>query len=725
MSATGGTPPAPAHGASAGAASRYLAPAVLALLAAGLLVLGILFRPAGGLQGTYFILDTEGKEVLVHRRIDQRLDFPVPQRLQAAYLFHWNLRRHGFPSAAPPCLVRWSGFLLAPREGTYRFLLEARGEASLRLDGEPVGIAQGAPAGAVSDAPVEIPEAFVAVVADAPVERRLAAGWHPIEVAYTQTREEPHLILRWQPPGGRLEVIPADRLGVDPAAHGRAASRRASGWALLALGAAAALLVAWRARRAGGIAARVVTWVLVERTRLALAGIVILAGLLRLDDYALVPFHHETADEYQHAWEGWHLLNHGYPASWSTFPDRYPTRQVEEFRWFGDPYALVRPYFDHPPLFSIPVGLVASLAGAESFTDCTLPMMRLVPIALSLAGIFLLYRLALLYGASGRGALLAALVYAVLPVIVLSHRLVKAENLLAPLFMGAVLLAERHARSGKARDAALLGVLCGLSIWTKATGVAVVATAVVLLLSRRRWRGTALALLVTAGIGLLYLAYAWAYDFGIFMQVVQAQATTKWIGLDSFLDLLQGKVVGKTFGRGSYLWLLLCAGVAAFRKERALLLPLAIYATVIALTADQRVIFGWYRIPLYPFLCVAAGIYLDEMIEAADLPRVFPFAATAVVTGLLTAFHGLPFAALRALTDRTLPPESILWTKGVVLIFLIGFFVPYLLRLAHERPATVKLTLGATHLLVILWIFTSVATVGRLLEVYSATRGIQ
>ena len=679
-----------------------VASVVGAVLVAYLLLLGFLFRPAGGLQGTYSILDAESNEVLVHKRIDPRIDFPVPQRLQAAYLFHWDLKRHGFPAAAPPFLIRWTGLLLVPDDGAYRFLVDAQGETTLHLDRQPAPIVPGSP-----------------------VERRLTAGWHPIDVAYTLTQGDARLILRWQPPGKSPEVIPADHLAVDPAARGSAVTRRIAGWILLGLGAAAALLVVSLARRGEGVARRVVSSVRTERVWFSLAAIVILAGLLRLDDYALVPFHHETADEYQHAWEGWHLLHKGYPASWSTFPDRYPTDQVQTFRWFGDPYALVRPYFDHPPLFSISIGLVASMAGAKSFLDCTLQAIRLVPIVLSLFGILLLYRLALAYGASERSALLAALVYAILPVIVLSHRLVKAESLLSLLFMGAILLVERHDRTGKAKDAVILGLLCGLSIWTKATGVAVAATVVVLLLSRRRYRGAAVAMLVTAGLAALYLVYAWAYDFGIFLEVVRAQSTHKWVGLDALLALLHGKVVEAHFGRGWYLWLLLCAGVAAFRKERALLVPLAIYATLLALTADQRAVFGWYRIPLYPFLCVAAGFYLDEMIEASDLFRAFPFAVTAVATGLVYAFYEWPFAAARELTVRTLPPASMPWTKGVVLLFLIALVVPYVLRVVSDRPVTRRLARAATQLLVVLWAVTSIATVGRLLEIYGATRGVQ
>jgi hypothetical protein len=352
---------------------------------------------------------------------------------------------------------------------------------------------------------------------------------------------------------------------------------------------------------------------------------------------------------------------------------------------------------------SILVGVVCSLGGAGHFLECSLPVMRLVPIVLSLAGLFLVRRLALLYGASERGALLASLVYAVLPIVVMAHRLAKAENLLTLLFMGALLLVERHARSGKDKDAALAGLLCGLSLWTKATGIAVVATVVVLLLSRRRHRGAALALLVTAGCGVLYLLYAWAYDFRIFLEIIRIQSTSKWASFEGFLDLLQGRVVEAPFGTGFHLWLLLAAAVAAFRKGRALLVPLAIYAGLLVLMGDFRGLYGWTRIPLYPFLCVAAGLYLEEMIEASDLARVFPFAMTALLTGLTLVL-----------------PEAFAESRPAVILFALVAVVPYVARFARDSRLTAGIAHAATVALLVVFLLTCVGVVGRALEIYVA-----
>ncbi len=660
---------------------------------------GLLFRPCSGLLGRYLISGEDGSEIPVHERVDARLDFPVPQRLDAAYIFHWDMQRLGFPVSMPPYSIHWSGLLHAPEPGMYGFTLEAQGEVRLRLDGSQVEIHQ-----------------------DMLTERRLAEGWHTIDLDYALGQGDARLVLSWKPPRGVLGPIPSRSLAPDRAAIAACATRRVLAWALLAAGAAGALALYALGRREGGALAGHFRALRAGRVTLAVGAIVILAGFLRFHDFALVPFHHETADEYQHAWEGWSLLHQGVPLAWSTFPDRYPIGQTLDFRWFGDRYVVVRPYFDHPPLFSILVGIVTSLVqallpsfghGAASypapwdFLSCTLTVMRLVPIALSLIGIVLLYRLARGYGVSERSALLGALVYATLPVIVLAHRLVKAESLLALLFMGAILAARRHELSGSAGSAVLAGLLSGLSIWTKATGVAVVAVILVLLLAARRYRGALLALGITGGFVLLYLIYAWSLDFGIFLKVIEAQSTTKLIGLEALQDLMGGKIVTKYFGRGWYPWLLLCAALTAFRRERGLLLPLALYGAVIAMTADYRVIYGWYRIPLYPFLCVAAGSALDELIVEADLFRVVPFAVMAVSTGLLYAL-----------------PASLTGSRWAVYLFVLAALAPFLPRLISGRPWTILAARVATGVLVAVFLVTSLVTIGGLLEIYAATRGL-
>ena len=123
--------------ASRGRWAYVLLPAGVGLL----LLLGTLLQAAGGVQGSYYSRTPDGRDILVHTRIDRAIDFPVPQRIDAAYVFHWDVRTWGVPEERPPYLIRWSGVLQVPSSGPYGFQVDARGEAVLRVDGTRVALA--------------------------------------------------------------------------------------------------------------------------------------------------------------------------------------------------------------------------------------------------------------------------------------------------------------------------------------------------------------------------------------------------------------------------------------------------------------------------------------------------------------------------------------------------------------------------------------------------------
>ncbi|MFM6515047.1 MAG: glycosyltransferase, partial [Microcystis panniformis] len=91
-----------------------------------------------------------------------------------------------------------------------------------------------------------------------------------------------------------------------------------------------------------------------------------LGAFLRIYNYDSLPPDNWTADEYAFAWSGMSLLQTGIPTSWSWLnpTDNFPTVvwEAKNIR-----YRLVTPWFDHPPLFGLLVGLFAILGGAKTF----------------------------------------------------------------------------------------------------------------------------------------------------------------------------------------------------------------------------------------------------------------------------------------------------------------------------------------------------------------------
>ena len=106
------------------------------------------------------------------------------------------------PGAPNPVHAAWTGALLAPRDGLYRFVLDTSGETAVRIDG----------ALALSQTHPE-------------VEQRLAEGLHTLQID-TNLTGAPLLQLRWQSPGEPLAPIPAEVLFRTAAVHGMTAAYR-------------------------------------------------------------------------------------------------------------------------------------------------------------------------------------------------------------------------------------------------------------------------------------------------------------------------------------------------------------------------------------------------------------------------------------------------------------------------------------------------------------------
>ncbi len=635
----------------------------VSILVAGAIAILWLLWPRGGLRGVYSVELASGTIVPLHARVDPSVDFPDPELLRQPFVQHWNLPRLGVPASLPPFRVQWTGLLRAPREGLYRFHVEAAGTVRLLVDGRAL-----------------MPEAGREAEGTAV---RLTEGWHALDLTYRRTDEAPRIRFLWESPGsGAPVVVPRRFLAASRQALALRRPAQLVGL-LLGLGWLLVVLRVWKRGKEPGSLGR---FIVEHRHGVALCAILLLGLALRLHQYDQIPFHHETADEYQHGWEGWTLLHEGAPRAWTFYPWIYPRQDLVPLVWFGDPYNLVRPYFDHPPGFSLLVGGVSTILGAEQMLDCTLWRMRLVPIFLGLLTLVLVARAGWSLLDDPLGGTLAALLYATLPIIVLGNRLVKAESLLAPLLLLQVLWLERYLSSGRRGDLVRIALSGAASLWAKATGVAVPAVAMLSLVAARRWKGAAVAGGAAAAAVVAYLAYGAFYGWGIFGQVLALQSS-KLVAVRTVLDLIGiSRVVELQFGTGWYLWLLLAAAGMALGPHRRLLAPAAVYFVLLSATADSRSVFGWYRLPLFPFLCLAGGLFLAAWFREADLGRSFLFAATALAT---TLYHLLPVADERS-------------RIAVVLLFLLACGLPLGARLF---PSAVGRPLRAWSVVISLAVF--------------------
>jgi hypothetical protein len=341
-----------------------------------------------------------------------------------------------------------------------------------------------------------------------------------------------------------------------------------------------------------------------------LAGLVAIAAGLRLNGHATSPA--LNADEYDWAWSGLTLWSRGVPIGWTDLWSSYPSNHL--ISWQGHTYPLVTPYLDHPPLFSLIVGGVSSLTGARGLTDVSLGTIRLVPIALSLVAIVLIFVLM----RSTLGQLPAAITVGLLALsstVISLDRLTESESLLAVLMLIALLALKSFDEDGNRRALVVMVVACTLAPLVKVPGISVGLACTVILVSRGRLReaGVPLAL---AGAGLVGFAlYGALLDWPLFVHVWQAQAA-RHHGLNAGYELLRG-------GLGDYWWGLGIVGLGALllrtdRRGDWLVLPAIAYVVVITLAAapDLAARYDWYRIVIYPLVYAGAGWVLAQVVTA-------------------------------------------------------------------------------------------------------------
>lgn len=394
------------------------------------------------------------------------------------------------------------------------------------------------------------------------------------------------------------------------------------------------------------------------RQKLLVVAVFLLGTFLRLHNYDVYPQRGATSDEYTYSFLGQSLLTKGVPISWSYF-GAYKNRENLTINKLYFP--IVWPYFDHPPLNGIIVATWAIARGETSFEEIQLSTIRLVPIALTvLSSVFLFF---LLYRSYGYGvALFALAIYSTSTIMIVSSRVVMAENLLTPLLLGALLYYDRVRKRLNMRGAVVLGILSGLAVWTKELGIVIAITLVAFLLYDRQKTSRVLTVVgILAGSIVGYIAYGFAYDREVFLAIVATQAS-RMVGPETLWMLMSRPVlINKVFYDGWYLFGIVAvfASFSDWKKHFRILVPFLTYFVLLVGSLTREGEMGWYMIVAYPFLSAAASIMLASSWKK---PNGMVLVAALVVG--LSLFHyliELPFGI----------------TIARFRLFLAVLFVPY------------------------------------------------
>ncbi len=249
--------------------------------------------------------------------------------------------------------------------------------------------------------------------------------------------------------------------------------------------------------------------------------IVLISGfgiLLRLNNYDRIPGFTETQDEFFYPWSGMTFLTTGIPIGWSWFPS-YAKRDIVTY--WGAKYPLVSPWIEKPPLFSLMSGAWVLLNGERKLDQVRLSTIRLVPIGLSFLTIVLTGVLASQVFNKKTG-IVAAILYAVIPPIVLSNRMSLTENLLTPLSLltTIILLYQSSRKSWRFWQPFIAGISAAAVVLTKNIGIVSGVLAIMFFLTQKRWNAAVVcALIVLTGI-LIHPLIGYYYNWKLFVEVM-------------------------------------------------------------------------------------------------------------------------------------------------------------------------------------------------------------
>ncbi|GAC1659049.1 MAG: hypothetical protein NVS9B1_20360 [Candidatus Dormibacteraceae bacterium] len=343
------------------------------------------------------------------------------------------------------------------------------------------------------------------------------------------------------------------------------------------------------------------------------AAATVLAGLvLRFNGYETTPGVHDNPDDAQFAWLGLSLIEHGRPITWSAF-DEYQGHVHYLVTASGRSWPIVDPWFDHPPVFGLLIGSTSWLGGVRTFVDDASPLNRFPVVMLGVLALVLVGVLGRRVFGQGP-ALVAMALYATAPGAVLFARSVEPEAALAPLLLGCLVLVHRHlSRPSRPPEVGMLLGLCVLAPMMKVPGVAVAGICGVILLSEGRPRLAAAVLGAGAAGVLLFVAWGAVFDWRLFWLVWQHQAGGRF-GVANAWEFIAAPAGLVNRFRDAW-WLLGWLGIGALlagsrRSPRLHLIawPAIAYAATMLVMTDQRVMaFGWYRITIYPLVYMAAA----------------------------------------------------------------------------------------------------------------------
>ena len=384
---------------------------------------------------------------------------------------------------------------------------------------------------------------------------------------------------------------------------------------------------------------------------------------MRGDKFRTIPRHGATFDEFAWTWLGINLIQTGVPVSWSPHPQY---KQVKEIKYQGAAFLIVRPYLEHPPLFGLVSGSFAILNGAKNMYDVTLAKIR--PLALILGGFSIIMIFLLTNEIYGREtALVASLLYATIPTLVIGSRIVQNENFLIPSWLLSLYLITKYLKTGNKRLRNTAAAVAGFLSLAKVPWLVVGLSLSMILSFKNKWRDAFVVGIITIAIFSLFIVYGIYFDKELFLNLWKLQLARYDITFSGFSSIFINPLLVDRFYLDGWIffgWFSIFLLLGNIKKNFIIIIPFIAYLIIYIFAIPNEPAHGWYRYPFYPFLIISTAVILKEELKKVSLISVvfLLFVGLLLLSNTWENLFGFSYTVYRLfIIFATLPIIFVLW----------------------------------------------------------------
>ncbi len=358
---------------------------------------------------------------------------------------------------------------------------------------------------------------------------------------------------------------------------------------------------------------------------LIVAAILMMALFLRAWKIDYIPFQSD-GDELAYVFAGQSLIEKHMPISWSSFT--YPASYNYQKITLGDAnfnaidtFQFIKPWFDHPFVLPLMIGGWTEAFGYHFPSVPPSSILRWPMLVFAGITLYLVFALAKEWFGYWSGVF-SLFLMSFSPVFIFGQRMVVGENLLVPFLLLAIYFA---VKKRSVVGPVIFSVLAALS---KFTGVIAIPIMLIYYLVHKQYKTALIYTVSSLGLfALLYGGYGALLGWSQFLAAFgyQSHRLLGWSN-PAFILANPGFHHFVVFDMSYYVILLL--GIAPLVLQRAkfekkhiflLLTTFILFITIWATSAEQDML-GWYKLPFFTLLTIAAGqVIVDATMPAGVL----------------------------------------------------------------------------------------------------------